>query len=132
MSPPHDRTGQMVPLDFNLAKAELAVEWLPKPDKAFRRARKRWADFVRGSKLLTPAQRQVGLTIADVYINRQPDHPWFNWAWPSHQTLAKKTGLSRRTVLSAVERLSELRLLKVSRKGGAKGLGGRTHRYTLN
>jgi hypothetical protein len=132
MSPPHDRSGQMVPLEFNLAKAELAVEWLPKPDMEFRRARKRWTDFVRGSKLLTPAQRQVGLAIADLHINRQPNNPWFNWAWPSHQTLAKKTGLSRRTVLSAVERLSKLRLLKTSRGGGAKVPGGRTHRYTLD
>jgi hypothetical protein len=123
----------MVPLEFNLAKAELAVEWLPKPDKEFRRARKRWTDFVRGSKLLTPAQRQVGLTIADVFIHRShPDHPWFNWAWPSHKTLGKKAGLCRRTVLSAIRRFSELGLLKVSSGGGIKGLGGRTDRYTLN
>lgn len=132
MPPPYDRTGELVPLGFNLAEAELAVEWLPKPDKEFRRACKRWTDHVRSSKLLTPAQSKVGLTIADVYINRQPNHPWFNWAWPSHQLLAEKTGLTRRTVLSAVERLSALRLLKIARGGGAKGLGGRTHRYTLD
>jgi hypothetical protein len=132
MPPPYDRSGELVPIEFNLVKAELAVEWLPTDNKEFRRARKRWTDFVRSSKLLTPAQSKVGLTIADVYINRRPDHPWFNWAWPSHQLLAEKTGLTRRTVLSAIERLSELRLLKIARGGGAKGLGGRTHRYTLN
>jgi hypothetical protein len=131
MMRPHGSNGQTVPLEFNLAKAELAVEWLPKPDKEFRLARKRWTDFVRSSKLLTPAQRQVGLTIADKYINRQPNHPWFNWAWPSHQTLAAKCGLSRRTVLAAIKRLAELGLLKVSSGGGTKGPGGRTDRYTL-
>jgi hypothetical protein len=127
-----DNNGQMAPLDFDLAKAELAVEWLPIPDKEFRLARKRWTDFVRGSKLLTPAQRQVGLAIADVHINRRPNHTWFNWAWPSHQTLANETGLSRRTVVSAVKRLEELGILKISHGGGAKGRGGRTDRYTLN
>jgi hypothetical protein len=132
MLPPHNRSGELVPLEFNLVEAELAVKWLPKDYKEFCRARKRWTDFVRASKLLTSAQSKVGLTIADVYINRQPDHPWFNWAWPSHQLLAKRTGLTRRTVLSAVNRLWELGLLKIARGGGAKGLGGRTHRYTLN
>jgi helix-turn-helix protein len=127
MSPPNKCSSQPTPLNFDLRAAELAVEWLPKPDKEFRRARKRWTDYVRGSKELTAAQSQVGLTIADLYINRDPDHPWFNWAWPSHRTLAEKTGLCRRTVLSAVDRL-----LKVARGGGKKGLGGRTHRYTLN
>jgi hypothetical protein len=117
-------------LEFNLAKAELAVEWLPSPDSEFRRARGCWAKFVRGSKLLTGAQRQVGLAIAE-HINRQPGHRWFNWAWPSHQTLANETGLSRRTVVPAVKRLAEVGLLKIAHGGGAKGRGGRTDRYTL-
>lgn len=53
MPPPHDRSGELLPLEFSLAKAELAVEWLPTDSKEFRRARKRWTDFVRASKLLT-------------------------------------------------------------------------------
>jgi Helix-turn-helix domain len=128
---PSQRDGQMVPLDFDLAKAELAVEWLPSPDKEFRLARKRWTKFVRSSNLLTGAQRQVGVAIAELHINRQPGHRWFNWAWPSHQTLANETGLTRRTVLSAVKRLAEVGLLKIAHAGGSKGRGGRTDRYTL-
>ena len=93
MPPPHDGNNrQMVPLEFNLAKVELAVEWLPKPDKEFRCARKRWTDFVRGSKLLTPAQRQVGLAIADIYINRQPDHPGSIGHGPAIRLWQKKPG----------------------------------------
>ncbi|SHH22261.1 helix-turn-helix domain-containing protein [Bradyrhizobium erythrophlei] len=128
---PSRRDGQMVPLDFDLAKAELAVEWLPSPEKEFRLARKRWTKFVRSSNLLTGAQRQVGLAIAELHINRMPGHRWFNWAWPSHQTLADETGLTRRTVLSAVKRLADLGLLKIAHGGGSKGRGGRTDRYTL-
>jgi Helix-turn-helix domain len=127
----HESNGLMVPLDFNLAEAELAVEWLPTPDKEFRLARNRWTKFVRGSNLLTGAQRQVGVAIAELHINRQPGHRWFNWAWPSHQTLANETGLSRRTVVSAVKRLAKLGLLKIAHGGGSKGRGGRTDRYTL-
>jgi hypothetical protein len=126
-----DSNSQMTPLDSNLAKLELAVEWLPGPDKDFRLARKRWTKVVRSSNLLTVAQRQVGLAIAELYINRQTNHPWFNWAWPSHQTLADETGLTRRTVGSAVKRLAEVGLLKIAHGGGRKGRGGRTDRYTL-
>jgi DNA-binding MarR family transcriptional regulator len=121
----------MTPLRFDLAKAELSVDWLPRPDKEFRSARSRWINFVRSSNMLTGAERQVGLAIAQLHINRQPGHPWFNWAWPSHQTLADETGLSRRTVVSAVKRLAELGLIRIAHKGGRKGRGGRTDRYTL-
>jgi hypothetical protein len=126
-----DGAGPMTPLRFDLAKAELSVDWLPRPDKEFRSARSRWINFVRSSNMLTGAERQVGLAIAQLHINRQPGHPWFNWAWPSHQTLADETGLSRRTVVSAVKRHAELGLIKIVHKGGRKGRGGRTDRYTL-
>jgi hypothetical protein len=131
MAPQSDSDGLMVPLYFNLAEAELAVDWLPSPEKEFRLARKRWTKFVRSSNMLTGAQRQVGLAIAELHINRTLGHRWFNWAWPSHQTLADETGLTRRTVLSAVKRLDEIGLLKIAHGGGSKGRGGRTDRYTL-
>jgi DNA-binding transcriptional regulator GbsR (MarR family) len=126
-----DSAGPMTPLSFDLAKAELLVDWLPRPDKEFRSARSRWINFVRSLNMLTGAERQVGLAIAQLHINRQPGHPWFNWAWPSHQTLANETGLSRRTVVSAVKRLAEVGLIRIAHKGGRKGRGGRTDRYTL-
>ena len=128
--PSRSNSNGLTPLEFNLAKAELAVEWLPIPDKEFRSARKRWTTYVRSSNLLTGAQRQIGVVIAE-YINRQRGHRWFNWAWPSHQTLANETGLTRRTALSAVKRLAEVGLLKIARGGGIRGRGGRTDRYTL-
>lgn len=123
------REFQQVKID--LTKLELSVDWLPRPDKDFQAARRRWMNVVRASKLLTGAERQIGLAIAQEYINRQPGHQWYNWAWPSHQTLANKTGLSRRTVVAGIKRLVMFGFLVIAHGGGRMGRGGRTDRYTL-
>ncbi|MGY3698945.1 hypothetical protein ACVIGA_009087 [Bradyrhizobium sp. USDA 3240] len=125
----NDRDFRQVKID--LTKLELSVDWLPQPDKDFQAARRRWMNVVRASKLLTGAERQIGLAIAQEYINRQPGHQWYNWAWPSHQTLADKTGLSRRTVVAGIKRLVMFGFLMITHGGGRMGRGGRTDRYTL-
>jgi hypothetical protein len=129
-SPKTDRSG-LQPLTIDLTRAELSVGWLPLPDKEFRAARRRWMKVVRASKLLTGAERQIGLAIAQEYINRQAGHPWLNWAWASHQRLANETGLSRRTVVGGVKRLAMFGFLYIAHGGGRMGRGGRTDRYTL-
>src|SRR5256885_15988 len=58
---------------------------------------------------LTPYEKLVGLIIALQFINRDPAHRRFNWAWASLELLARTTGLSRRTVCSAMKRLEEFR-----------------------
>jgi hypothetical protein len=108
-----------------------ATEHLPIDKFAFNKIRYRWVKVVRGHPMLTTAQRQVGVLIAQQYINHNPDSPWFHSAWASHQTIANETGLSRRTVISAMILLRQIGLIAVDHGGGRKGPGGRTDRYTL-
>ena len=108
-----------------------AIELLPIDKVAFSKARYRWVKVVRGLLLLTPAQRHVGLIIAQDYINNDPGNPWFHSAWAAHQTIADKTSLTRRTVVSAMVALKQIGLIAVERAGGLKVPGGRTDRYTL-
>jgi hypothetical protein len=108
-----------------------AIELLPTDKSAFNKARFWWINVVRGLQLLTTAQRQVGLVIAQDYINTIPENPWFHSAWPAHQTIAGKTGLTRRTVVSAMVTLNQLGLIAVEHGGGLKVAGGRTDRFTL-
>src|ERR1700704_2942877 len=108
-----------------------AVESLPIDKFAFNRARYRWIKVVRGHPMLTAAQRQVGLAIAQEHINHNPESPWFHTAWAAHKTIAKEIGVSRRTVISAMVALKQIGLIAIEHGGGWKVPGGRTDRYTL-
>ena len=108
-----------------------AIELLPTDKLAFTKARYRWIKVVRGLQMLTTAQRQVGLVIAQNYINNNPENPWFHSAWAAHQTIADQTGLTRRTVITAMVALRQLGLIAIEHGGGLKVPGGRTDRYTL-
>ena len=66
---------------------------------------------------LTPYEKLVGLIIALQFINRDPAHRRFNWAWASLELLARTTGLSRRTVCSAMKRLEEFEVFVIDHKG---------------
>jgi hypothetical protein len=114
-----------------LIEATVAFRLLPKDKTAFNKVRYRWVDVVRGHPMLTPAQRQVGLAIAQQHINRRLGNPWFNSAWVGHQTIALETGLTRRTVVTAMAALGRLGLIAIEHGGGTKVPGGRTDRYTL-
>jgi Bacterial regulatory proteins, gntR family len=108
-----------------------AVESLPIDKFAFNKARYRWVKVVRGHPMLTAAQRQVGLAIAQEHINHNPENPWFHTAWASHKKIAKEIGVSRRTVISAMVALRQMGLIAIEHGGGWKVPGGRTDRYTL-
>jgi hypothetical protein len=108
-----------------------AVKRLPTENTAFNRVRFRWIKIVRGHPLLTAAQRHVALAIAQEFINRQPENPWFNSAWAAHQTIASKIGYTRRTVHSSMKALSNIGLIAIASGGGLHVPGGRTDRYTL-
>jgi Helix-turn-helix domain len=107
-----------------------AVQWLPRDNKEWLVARDRWKYTVMASTL-SAATKVVAVVIADFYINRDPQHRHFNWAWAAQETLARAGGLSRRTVASAMDELERNKLIVVDRGGGQKGDRGRTHRYTL-
>jgi biotin operon repressor len=81
--------------------------------------------------MLTGAQRTVGLAIAQQHINHNPESPWFHSAWAAHQTIATETGLTRRTVVSAMVALRQAGLIAIEHGAGRKVPGGRTDRYTL-
>jgi hypothetical protein len=106
-----------------------AVQWLPSDKHEWIVARNEWENAVLASSL-SPATKVLALVLSR-YINRNTKNRLFNWAWPAHGTLAKKAGLSRRTVGSGLDELEQTKLIVVDRGGGAKGQGGRTHRYTL-
>src|SRR4030081_1327868 len=108
-----------------------AVESLPIDKFAFNKVRYRWVEAVRGHPMLTAAQRTVGLAIAQQHINHNPESPWFHSAWAAHQTIATETGLTRRTVVSAMVALKQMGLIAIEHGGGGKVPGGRTDRYTL-
>jgi hypothetical protein len=108
-----------------------AIDRLPIDKMAFNKARFRWVEVVRGHTLLTVAQRQVGMAIAQQHINHNPESPWFHSAWAAHQTIAKETGLTRRTVVTAMVALKQIGLIAIEHGGGWKVPGGRTDRYTL-
>ena len=108
-----------------------AIVRLPTDSPAFNVVRYRWIRVVRGHPLLTAAQRHVALAIAQQYINRSPQNPWFNSAWAAHQTIADQTGYTRRTVVSAMAALRNIGLLAINSGGGLNVPGGRTDRYTL-
>lgn len=108
-----------------------AVEHLPKNKDAFNKARYRWVAIVRGHPFLTPGQRQVGIVIAQQHINHNPEMAWFHTAWAAHQTIADETGLTRRTVVSAMLALKRIGLIAIEHGGGRKVPGGRTDRFTL-
>lgn len=108
-----------------------AIERLPTDNKTFNRVRYRWVEVVRGHPMLTAAQRQVGLAIAQQHINYHPENPWFRSAWAGHQTIADEIGLTRRTVVTAMAALGQIGLIAIEHGGGWKVPGGRTDRYTL-
>ena len=78
---------------------------------------------------LTPYERLAGLIIALQFINRDPAHQRFNWAWASQELLARTIGLSRRTVCSAMKRLEEFEVLVIDHRGGRRP--GSSLCYTL-
>jgi hypothetical protein len=108
-----------------------AISGLPSDKLAFNKVRYRWIEAVRGHPMLTAAQRAVGLAIAQQHINHNPESPWFHSAWAAHQTIATETGLTRRTVVSAMVALRQIGLIAIEHGGGWKVPGGRTDRYTL-
>jgi hypothetical protein len=108
-----------------------AIERLPTDKIAFNKVRYRWVEVVRGHPMLTAAQRQVGLAIAQQHINVNPENPWFHSAWAAHQTIADETGLTRRTVVSAMVALRQIGLIAIEHGAGWKVPGGRTDRYSL-
>jgi hypothetical protein len=108
-----------------------AINRLPSDKLAFNKVRYRWVEVARGHPMLTAAQRTVGLAIAQQHINHNPQSPWFHSAWASHQTIATETGLTRRTVVSAMVALKQMGLIAIEHGGGWKVPGGRTDRYTL-
>jgi len=108
-----------------------AIARLPTDNRTFNSVRYRWAKVVRGHPMLTAAQRQVGLAIAQQHINHNPESPWFHSAWAGHQTIADEIGLTRRTVVTAMAALSQIGLIAIEHGGGWKVPGGRTDRYTL-
>ena len=108
-----------------------AINRLPSDKLAFNKVRYRWVEVVRGHPMLTAAQRTVGLAIAQQHINHNPESPWFHSAWAAHQTIATETGLTRRTVVSAMVALKQMGLIAIEHGGGWKVPGGRTDRYTL-
>jgi hypothetical protein len=108
-----------------------AIERLPGDTRTFNSVRYRWIKVVRGHPMLTAAQRQVGMAIAQQHINHNAESPWFHSAWAAHQTIADETGLTRRTVVSAMVALRQIGLIAIEHGGGWKVLGGRTDRYTL-
>jgi hypothetical protein len=113
-----------------VARAMDAVQWLPRDNKEWLVARDRWKYMVLASTL-SAATKVVAIVVADFYINRDPQHRHFNWAWAAQETLASAAGPSRRTVASAMDELERNKLIVVDRGGGRKGGRGRTHRYTL-
>lgn len=80
--------------------------------------------------LLTPGQRAVAKAIADL-VNYQDGHPRRGFAWPSRYRLAQDTGLTVRTVTTAIKVLASFQLIEVQRHRGQKGRGGTTHKYAL-
>lgn len=108
-----------------------AINRLPSNTLAFNKERYRWVEVVRGHPMLTASQRTVGLAIAQQHINHNPESPWFHSAWAAHQTIATETGLTRRTVVSAMVALKQMGLIAIEHGGGWKVPGGRTDRYTL-
>jgi hypothetical protein len=108
-----------------------AINRLPSDKLAFNKVRYRWVEIVRGHPMLTAAQRTVGLAIAQQHINHNPESPWFHSAWAAHQTIATETGLTRRTVVSAMVALRQIGLIAIGHGAGRKVPGGRTDRYTL-
>src|SRR4030088_3596570 len=88
-----------------------ALELLPIDKFAFKKAQYRWVKVVRAHPMLTAAQRAVGLAIAQEHINHNPESPWFHSAWAGHQTIATETGLTRRTVVSAMVALKQMGLI---------------------
>ena len=78
---------------------------------------------------LTPYEKLAGLIIALQFINRDPAHQRFNWAWASQELLARTIGLSRRTVCSAMKRLEEFEVLVIDHRGGRRP--GSSLCYTL-
>ena len=63
--------------------------------------RRSWLAHVSASNVeLTPAEKLVGVIIAELYSDAATGR-----AWPSHQTLAKATNLSKKTVQRALNKL---------------------------
>lgn len=104
------------------------VAWLPTEEIAWRKVRDRWIEVIAASQLTT-AEKLVAIILALQFINRNPKHKWFNWGWPSQTTLARRTGLSRRTVSSALSRLEQANIIVVVRSDGKRP--GAVLRYTL-
>lgn len=113
-----------------LVRAMDAVDWCPRDHKEWLIAREHWKRSVLASPL-SAATKVLAIVVADFYINRNPSHQYFNWAWAAQEKLAVAAGLSRRTVAAAMDDLERNELLVIDRGGGRKGDGGRTHRYTL-
>ena len=110
---------------------ETAIASLPTEKPDFNKVLYRWIKIVRCHPMLTASQRHVGLNIAQQYINRNPDNPWFHSAWASHQRIADEIGVTRRTVVTAMAALIKIGLLAIEHGGGLRVPGGRTDRYTL-
>lgn len=111
----------------NLEKLKATVPWMPPDEKEWRRARDDWKRAILRSNT-SPAGKLVGLALADQFICRKPGHPLFNWAWPSAQTLAAATGLTRRTVTTQIDELESRSLIVVIRSTRGRG---QSNRYTL-
>jgi transposase-like protein len=79
--------------------------------KDFARARLQAADELRRDAKLSPAARLVGLEIFS-YVNQASGE-----AFPSEATIARRLGITERTVRTAVKQLADAGRIKVRRRG---------------
>ena len=84
--------------------------------KDFTRARLQAADELRRDGNLSPAARLVGLEIFS-YVNQASGE-----AFPSQATIARRLGLTDRTVRTAVKQLADAGRIKVTRRPGRNNL----------
>ena len=80
-------------------------------DKEFTRARLRAADDLRRNRQLTAAARLVGLEIL-ACMNRVS-----RCAFPAEETIARRLGITGRTVRTAIGQLRAAGYIKVMRRG---------------
>jgi DNA-binding transcriptional ArsR family regulator len=88
----------------------------PPHGKAFLRARLQSADELRRDGKLSAAARLVGLEIFS-YVNQASGE-----AFPSEATIARRLGLTDRTVRTAVKKLADAGRIKVTRRLGRSNL----------
>jgi biotin operon repressor len=86
---------------------------------AFSRQKMRWLNSVMYCKQFTPTVCRVAYMLAD-YLNRATQD-----CWPAQETIARKLGISTKTVQRSVRRLESMGVLQIRRPKRR----GQTHRY---